>query len=163
MNESTFKIAIWTIALLTVSSAALITAKGATRVDSKSIELSPNGFCRSDAGSIDIGSLTFLKETSATLRSGSMSTIRVTIVRDTVVIDDVAKPNAGEMVYNVSAMVSKGEDPDLSVHLVLLSDDLAIYWRETFQNRQYRQGVFTILEGRLVQSCEGIGGISTSH
>jgi len=163
MNESTFKVAFWTIALLTVGSATLITAKGATRVDSKSIQLTPSGFCRSDAGSIDIGSLTFLKKTSAKLRSGSTPTIRVTIVRDTVVIDDIAKPNAGELVYNVPAIVSKGEDPDLSVHLVLLSGDLAIYWRETFQNRQYRQGVFAILEGKLVLICEGIGGISTSH
>jgi len=56
--------------------------------------------------------------------------------------------------YQVAA--DGGGDLDLEVRLALVEGRLAVYWRETYRNRTYRQGLYTIAARDLHRTGEGV-------
>lgn len=65
--------------------------------------------------------------------------------------------------YKVDLMISPSEDLDLSLDLAIYSGEFFIYWRQTYQDRIYRQGLLRWDNSILKPYCEGLGGVKTSH
>lgn len=63
--------------------------------------------------------------------------------------------------FNVGAILSDESDIDVELRLALVENQLSVYWRETFQNRIYRQGLFRIVGEELQRWCEGRGGVQS--
>jgi hypothetical protein len=79
--------------------------------------------------------------------------------------------NGAIRLTNVGEQVGRGATADVMLRLGLLEGRPVLYWRETFQNRQYRQGLFRIDLEVVAQDrldaldalCEGSGGVWRSH
>jgi len=94
--------------------------------------------------------------------TGADGETRARIGRQTLYID-----RDGELGVETSWQIIAEEiDPDASLDLdlkfVLIDGAIGLYWRETFQHRMYRQGVFRFTWGQLTKVCEGRGGESFS-
>jgi hypothetical protein len=50
---------------------------------------------------------------------------------------------------------------DIQLKLVTFEGALALYWRETYLHRTYRQGLFEIQGMRASPLCEGAGGVTS--
>lgn len=61
--------------------------------------------------------------------------------------------------YQVAA--DGGGNLDLQIQLASVEGRLAVYWRETYRNRGYHQGLYTISGQSLTFLCAGRGGIRT--
>lgn len=51
---------------------------------------------------------------------------------------------------------------DIRVQLAWIEGRLAVYWRETYQNRIYRQGFYAIVGQGVEFICAGEGGITSA-
>jgi len=54
--------------------------------------------------------------------------------------------------------IENGDDLDIELKFAYFENRLLIYWRETFQNRPYRQGLFEINGPDVAFLCAGRGG-----
>lgn len=127
----------------------------------QALRLSPMNSCVSAGGPVDMSRLWFLEN-----RSVDVLNRRIRLGRQSLGIELLDATPPRTHVYDIPWMVSEGGeagDPDIELKLVLLDGQLAVYWRETYQHRQYRQGLFRVEDSRLVPWCEGMGGIYTSH
>lgn len=89
---------------------------------------------------------------------------RVSIVRQSIHMRMLNAPDETTYVRDIGGAVKRGEEePDLELTLGLLGQRLVLYWRETFQHRMYRQGLFSIEGHELKPLCEGRGGVYISH
>ena len=67
-------------------------------------------------------------------------------------------------IIDVGQLISPNDDIDVSLNFMSLEGRIALYWRETYLNRRYRQGVFSFDgTGNIVLICEGVGGVDRSH
>lgn len=132
---------------------------GATVVPSS--RLAPDvriGTCVGDAGRVDLSNLTLLSGREVTI-SGE---VRSRLLRQSVLIDVNDDDGPRTVVHNVGAMIDPAGGIDIQLSFARINDELAIFWRETFQNRSYRQGIMTSGDA-LVSLCEGRGGMDYSH
>lgn len=125
------------------------------------LRLSPIGSCTSADGPVDLSRLWYLEN-----RSVEVANHRVGLGPQSVGITILDATPVRTHHYDIPRMVSEGGpagDPDVELKLVVLDGQLAVYWRETYRHRMYRQGLFRVNGARLVRWCEGMGGIYTSH
>jgi hypothetical protein len=66
-------------------------------------------------------------------------------------------------VYEIRRMLGRQQLPDVDLTLGLLDGALVIYWRETYKHSSYSLGLFKFSNGKLIQLCEGSGGVDASH
>lgn len=59
---------------------------------------------------------------------------------------------------DIAEAVEPERDIDIQTVFGFFDNELVVYWRETYQNRRYRQGLFKLQEGALPELCEGTGG-----
>lgn len=64
--------------------------------------------------------------------------------------------------FNIGHIAGREEYLDVELKLALVENQLALYWRETFQHRMYRQGLFRIVGDGLARWCDGEGGVSSA-
>lgn len=89
---------------------------------------------------------------------------RVSLVGQSVRIEDLSATDGDVYVTRMASVVSQAEDDvDLFLKFVLLKGRPFVYWRETYQHRMYRQGLFEIIDHKVVPFCEGHGGTTSSH
>jgi hypothetical protein len=123
--------------------------------------LTPIGYCTAADGPVDLSRLWYLENRSveaANHRVGlGPQSVGITVLDATPV-----RTHHHDIPWMVSERGSAG-DPDVELKLVVLEGQLAVYWRETYQHRMYRQGLFRVEGSRLVRWCEGMGGTYTSH
>lgn len=67
-----------------------------------------------------------------------------------------------ERIINIDNLVGDS-DLDVSLTLILLDGEYGVYWRETFQHKKYRQGIYKFEGAGLVSVCAGEAGIDSSH
>jgi hypothetical protein len=53
-------------------------------------------------------------------------------------------------------------DLDVELKFAYFEGELVIYWKETFQHRIYKQGLFKVDRGGAAFICSGSGGVRTS-
>lgn len=54
-------------------------------------------------------------------------------------------------------------DIDVQGQFVIIDGAPGLFWRETFQHRMYRQGLFLIQDEMLSSYCVGLGGVGTTR
>lgn len=63
------------------------------------------------------------------------------------------------LTVSVSDFINLGEDLDISLDFVYVDRELYVFWRETFINREYKQGLVEFDgDGNLKEICRGVGG-----
>jgi hypothetical protein len=132
--------------------------------DGHDIVISEIGSCLRRGQPIDLRRLSLLESREVTVDSPA-GPLWVTVQGDKLRIAEPAV--GGSRRVRVWEIGSLFEDErgrlDVRLSLGVLDRDLVLYWRETYQNRIYRQGLFRILDGELVPLCEGRGGVTRRH
>lgn len=119
------------------------------------------GSCIGDKGAIDLQTVLFIRNQSVTIDGETVARLD----RQSVRMSSAMKgPQKQVHVYNISSLVSNnGDSPDIYLEFALLAGRPHIYWRETYQHRLYRQGLFEIDGFSITPLCEGYSDVSTSH
>lgn len=116
------------------------------------------GFCEADSGNIDLHRVYFLDGNevewgdSDALRLFELDNRNVYIVHDQ---EEIAIPLT--LVRNIN------EDMDIVARFSFFDGRLYVYWRETYLNRQFQQGLIHVDGLDLVEFCYGTGGIVSAH
>ena len=126
------------------------------------------GTCNFEGGSLSLNNVYFLKDKS--LIESTIDGYRILEVnKDDFNIAYYSKNGKFKQLKfdNVSMKVSlsnkNNSDVDIEASFILIEGQVAVYWKETFINRMYKQGIFKIDADKLVFFCEGKGGTYTSH
>ena len=122
------------------------------------------GSCLGQSGPMELRRALFLENRELDFVSQQRS-MRVALLGQTVRIssqpsgsdDQIHMQDVGETVATQSGAA------DVSLKLALFDGDLVVYWRENYQHRIYRQGLFRIDGLSLVALCQGRAGSETSH
>jgi len=122
------------------------------------------GDCVSARGqAFDLRKVMFLENRSLDLERGD-ETVRVTLRGERIELVKLgAKPDGGIYSTNIGDEVEADDDLDVELKLAYVSGEAVLYWKETYQHRIYRQGMFRFLGDRVQKLCEGKGGVNSSN
>lgn len=141
--------------------AMAVAAPAVTVVSSPQLDVIGN--CAGTGGrSFDLEKLLLLENRTA-LMEGSDGTLRVSVAGERVEILRL-RPKSDGSVYitNIGYEVEPRADLDVELKLALNSGELVVYWKETYKNRIYRQGLFRIMGQHVAALCQGRGGFDSS-
>ncbi|MEA3012930.1 MAG: hypothetical protein QOD42_1475 [Sphingomonadales bacterium] len=88
---------------------------------------------------------------------GPNGELRVFINRADLIVEEMASGHR-RFINDIADLVDPAGEIDIQLKLAYFDGRLVLYWRETFQNRHYRQGLFNILGTNVSPSCSGLGG-----
>ena len=126
------------------------------------LEITRVGSCLGDR-EVDLRRVMFLQNSSIDT-DGPTGPFRVSLHGETIHIQPLPSGSErGTYVNNVGYAVDPRADIDLNLKLALVDGKLVLYWKETFQYRAYRQGIFEITRQGITEVCQGHGGMSRSH
>jgi hypothetical protein len=112
---------------------------------------------------VDLRKVMFLENRSLDLERGD-ETVRVTLRGERVELVKLgARSDGGIYSTNIGDEVEPADDLDVELKLAYVSGEAALYWKETYQHRIYRQGVFRFVGDRVQKLCEGRGGVNSSN
>lgn len=149
--------------MLTIVLGALLQTVPLSSVTSNTVSPSNDnlralGSCVGGRGPVSLSRVMFL-ENRILEWDGSSGPIRITLPRQSVNIKLLRAKKQDIYIHNIGRLVGQGDsDADVHLKLALLDNRPVIYWRETYQHRIYRQGIFSIVGHNLVRLCEGEGG-----
>lgn len=139
---------------------------GAPPQISGELRLSVTGSCGGGGSSIDMSRVMFLENRTLVI-DGATGPLQVELDGENFSIEEIGE-GSGRRTYAepMDAMIEPDADLDIELKLALVDSRLALYWRETYRNRFYRQGLLAIearaffnAEDRgLRPMCEGRGG-----
>lgn len=116
------------------------------------------GSCVGQGGPVELQRVLFAEN-----RSIDIDQRRLGLERESLWIERIGDPGAGRTRIEVAYLISPRADIDIKLQFAMVEGRLSLYWRETYQYRLYRQGIFTIVGDELIPLCEGEGGIWMSH
>ncbi len=119
------------------------------------------GYCRSDSGLTDLRRMMVLENQQIDVTGDQGRPLRVGLQGESVSFERL-DGDRSRWVFNIGHIAGGEEYLDVELKLALVEDQLAVYWRETYQHRIYRQGLLRIVGDGLVRRCEGRGGLSSS-
>ncbi|HVQ08927.1 MAG TPA: hypothetical protein VMS43_10895 [Allosphingosinicella sp.] len=130
------------------------------------LRLDTTGSCEGQRGSVDMRRVMFL-ENQMLVIDGATGPLQIEVEGENFSVEEIGE-GSGHRTYAepMDGVIEPDEDLDIELKLALVDGRLALYWRETYRNRFYRQGLLTI-EGRaffnaedrgLRPLCEGRGG-----
>lgn len=126
-------------------------------VNSRDINLSGAGDCRSERANVDMLAVVFLPGGTATTSDGS-TRLRVSFTYDRVDIGELDRPERGTRWFEVTRLV--GADSDVRLQFARVNGSIMLYWRETAEHGgTYKQGLLSIRTDQLTPVCRGTGGI----
>lgn len=118
----------------------------------------PLGNCERNGRSFDMHRVMFLENRSVDI-DGSNGPLRVSIDQAEVRVEDMRPASEHQrFIHDVADMIDPTGEIDIELKLAYFEGRLAVYWKETFQNRHYRQGLFNVVETDLISLCAGMGG-----
>jgi hypothetical protein len=119
------------------------------------------GDCSSGAKDFDLRRLMLLENRTVVVDSPS-GPLRVAVNGEDIEVQNTrGGPRAPLHSVNVGNAVDENNDLDVELRLALLNAELVVYWKETYQHRVYRQGLFQIVGETAVSLCTGHGGVTT--
>ncbi|HMG48123.1 MAG TPA: hypothetical protein VK614_11760 [Allosphingosinicella sp.] len=118
----------------------------------------PIGTCERNGRSFDLHRMMVLEDRPVDF-DGPDGPLRVSIRGENILFEEVG-PNArhGHYYTDVDYEIEPRDDLDIELKLAYFEGRLVLYWRETFQNRIYRQGLFSITGHEITALCSGQGG-----
>lgn len=127
----------------------------------QTLDLSGLGSCSTQNGFVDLRRVAFLENRSIDTESPT-GTIRISVSEESVDIQSIGEgSNHRTFVHDLGDQLGRGLDIDIELKLGILEGNLVVYWRETFQHKSYRQGLFTVAPPNLMPLCEGRGGFDS--
>ena len=123
--------------------------------------LSTAGRCETAGHSfVDMEALVRLPDTEISVADPNKS-VSMRIEGEGVLIEWQSRDDGSFERIRIDRLVAADEndDPDLQLSFAQTTGGVALYWRETYQHRIYRQGLFRIVGARLEQWCQGRGGV----
>lgn len=113
------------------------------------------GSCRGRGRSFDLRQVWFLENRQVDINKPD-GPLRVAVAGDNLSFEKAGTTQT----WNIGKMFAQGNQrPDVQLKLGVLEYELVVYWKETFQNRTFRQGLLKV--GREpVSLCEGTGGLN---
>ena len=115
------------------------------------------GYCAGTRGSWDPAKLLIVENQSMPL---PRSMIVAEMNGESVIYRHLPENNL--TIFDIDALADPNADLDIIIRLALYDGNAAIYWKETYQHRSYRQGII-LLGDRPQVFCEGRGGADSSH
>lgn len=120
------------------------------------------GSCSSGERRIDMQRVMFLE--NRTLLTSESQPRLIEVRRETATIEMEDREGALTTSYvPIDALIDDEADLDLELKLVVFEGEVMVFWKETFQNRIYRQGLVKLIGQDFVPVCEGQGGSEVSH
>jgi hypothetical protein len=131
------------------------------------LRLDVTGTCESGNDSVDMSRVMFLENRTLVIE-GATGPLQLRLNGESFAVEEIGEHSEHRTYAEpIDAMVEPDENLDIELKLALIGSRLALYWRETYQNRFYRQGLLAI-EGRAFFNpregglrrplCEGSGG-----
>lgn len=130
------------------------------------LRLGVTGSCEGGSGNVDMRRVMFLENRTLVVE-GATGPLQIELEGENFSIEEIGE-GSGRRTYAepMDAMIEPDSDLDIELKLALVDSRLALYWRETYRNRFYRQGLLAIearaffnAEDRgLRPLCEGRGG-----
>lgn len=118
----------------------------------------PLGHCEQNGHSIDMRRVMFLENRSIDMNSRT-GPLRISIDHSDFIIEEVGQRSRHRRFINdVANTIDPAGNLDIELKLAYYNGNLLLYWKETFQNRHYRQGLFNIVGADLTPLCTGVGG-----
>ncbi len=127
-----------------------------SRIDPDTVGL---GYCGSDANSVDLTRIIIHERRWLDVFSAHGRT-RVRVQGESVAFVRL-EGDQRTTSFNLGDILDGESGIDIELRIASVENQLAVYWRETFQHRIYRQGLLRIAEEGLLPWCEGRGGISS--
>lgn len=130
------------------------------------LRLDTSGSCEGDGISIDMRRVMFLENRTLVI-DGATGPLQLRVEGEDFAAEEIGEHSQHRTYAEpIDAMTEPDEDLDIELKLALVNNQLALYWRETYQNRFYRQGLLAIEGRRFFNSeagglrplCEGRGG-----
>lgn len=126
--------------------------------ESEVLVMSLHGSCRTDNGRyVDLDRAMFLENRTIDVGEGAQRR-RIRVEAETFYIEDLWSRTPSTRYLEVEEEIGDGVLRDIELKLVSVEGELALYWRETYQHQQYRQGVMRIGAEGLIRWCNGFGG-----
>ncbi len=113
------------------------------------------GRCNYDGGVIDLDEIWMLE--NQRVRRDAATTLRIDDTK--FYVERGASASISEPIY----IIPSDRPLDIDIKFAVVNGEIALYWRETFQHRSYRQGLLRINGDDLTPWCEGRGGVDVSH
>lgn len=121
------------------------------------------GSCVSGGRSFDLSRALMISNRVANIGSAS-EPVMARVDREAVEIIDGDGASRSRGIVDVSRIASADTDIDISLNFIILDGKISVYWKETYLNRRYRQGVVNLSrDGDVSIICEGVGGVDRSH
>jgi len=118
----------------------------------------PVGDCEGNGRSFDLHRMMILEDRPVDIDSPD-GPLRVSVHGEDLFFDAVGPTSPDRRYYtNVDSEIDPRDDLDIELKLAYFEGRLVLYWKETFQNRIYRQGLFSIAGHAVVPLCTGHGG-----
>jgi hypothetical protein len=120
--------------------------------------LDPVGSCEGNGRSINMRRVMFLENLSVDI-DGPNGELRVSVNRTDLVVEEIGSVSQRRRFINdIADLIDTTGEIDIQLKLAYFDGRLVLYWKETFQNRHYRQGLFNILGTNVSPLCSGLGG-----
>lgn len=118
----------------------------------------PMGNCEQNGRSIDLHRVMLLENRWIDIDS-PQGPLRISVNRGTFLATEIGpRSERRQFISDISDTIDPGSQIDIELKLAYLDGRLVLYWKETFQNRRYRQGLFNIVGTEVASLCEGLGG-----
>jgi hypothetical protein len=118
----------------------------------------PIGNCEGHGRSVDMRRVMFLENRSVDV-DGPGGPFRLSIQGEELVAEGVHPgPERPHFYEDVDSRIDMNSDLDIELKFAYFEGKLTLFWKETFNNRIYRQGLFDIVGHSLTPLCEGRGG-----
>lgn len=122
------------------------------------------GSCIAGDRSIEMTQVLFLENRSVTVLDPARRPLRLRIEGERLILEsDHPLLGRTQETRRIDRQITEESDLDIELKFAWVEDALALYWRETFQHRIYRQGLMRVEGDALTPLCEGRAGQTSSH
>jgi hypothetical protein len=144
------------LALFSGAASVPMSVSSTTRADLMGNCLDSNG------QPIGLRKLLFLENRSLVIEQNGV--FRIDLVGESIeILRTAPQADKGAYVTNLGYEVSPDDDIDIESKFALLAGDLVVYWKETYQHRIYRQGLFRIESQGVRAVCQGKAGFNSAQ
>lgn len=140
------------------ASSAILQVPSSPLTDEEIQSLDPVGSCDGNGRSIDLHRVMFLENRTLDI-DWVGGTLRLSVDGDNFYADEMAEGRIVRRHYrSIRGDIENGDGLDIQLKFGYFENVLVLYWRETFQNRIYRQGLFRVVGPAVTFLCAGEGG-----
>lgn len=127
-----------------------------------------SGTCKNENGDVYLNEALFVNNEIVKIRLDAGYAL-LKIVRDFIDIEiynnesNLLESYRRDVKESISKKSKKLSGIDIKLSFVWVDNSFGVYWKESYLNKPYLQGVFKLRDFQLDWFCQGSGGFKTSH